>query len=87
MKENQGAAQVTTFLNETLREKLYPQLHNAFDRQLRLLRDIGIGVERKRAQVITPAIEEMLWEKGVIGVHSAQALLNAIFFITEKISA
>lgn len=84
MKETQGAANVTTFLNGQLREKFYPQLHNALDRQLRFLRNNGIGIERKRAQIITHDIEEKLWEEGVIGVCSPQALLNAVFFYNGK---
>ena len=40
------------------RERFYLQLNSALDRQLRMLRMNGIGVERKRAQVITPAIED-----------------------------
>ena len=66
-KETQGAANVITFLNAELREKYYPQLHNALNRQLRLFCNNGIGVERKRAQIVTQQNEEKLWEEGVIG--------------------
>ena len=83
MKEYQGAINVTTFLNGKLREKHYPQLHFALDRQLRQLRELRIGVECKRAEIITPAIEDQLWEEGVMGVYSPQALLN-VFFIWAK---
>ena len=85
MKECQGAANITTFLNAQLREKCYPQLHHAFDRQLRYLRDSGIGIERKLAQIITPVIEDKLWEEGVIGVHSPPSLLNAVFLRWESV--
>lgn len=47
MKEFQGAVHVTTFLNAKLREKYYPLLHNALDRQLQFLCQNGIGIERK----------------------------------------
>ena len=80
MKECQGAIHVTTFLNAKLREKYYPQLNNALDRQLRFLCQNGIGIERKRAEIITLSTEEKLWEEGIIGISSPQMLLNAIFF-------
>lgn len=44
-------------------------MNSALDRQLRMLRSSGIGVERKHAQVITPDIE---------------SLLNVIFFYNGK---
>ena len=37
IKGCQGAANVTTVLNNQLQEKYYPQLHNAFDRKMRAL--------------------------------------------------
>ena len=51
MKENQGAA----------RERYYPQLNATLDRQLRMLRNSGIGTERKRAEVITADVEAQMW--------------------------
>lgn len=80
MKEQQGAVNVVSFMEKASREKVYPQLNNAFDRQLRMLRSSGIGIERKRAQVITPDIRQQMWRMGVLGYHSPEALLNAVFF-------
>ena len=57
-----------------------PHLHIALDRILRLSWENGIGVERKRAAIITRDIESKLWEAGVIGCHSPQALLHAVSF-------
>ena len=84
MKQQQGPASVVNFVEKSEREKHYPQLHNALDRVLRHLRESGIGIERKRAALITPDIEAKLWETGVIGCHSPQALLNAVFFYNGK---
>lgn len=44
MKQNQGAANVISFVDKSEREKNYPRLHSALDRILRLLRENGIGV-------------------------------------------
>ena len=45
MKQNQGP-HLPSFVEKSLREKFFPQLHNALDRHLRHLRESGIGVER-----------------------------------------
>ena len=84
MKQFQGAQNVTNFVDKTEREKHFPQLHNALDRVLRQLRQSGIGVECRRAALITDDIESKLWETGVIGIHSPQALLHAVFFYNGK---
>ena len=84
MKENQGAANFMSFIEKTSREKYYPQLNSSLDRQLRMFRNSGIGTEHKRAEVITADIEAQMWAEGVLGFHSPQALLSAVFFYTGK---
>lgn len=84
MKQNLGAVNVVSFIEKATREKYFPCYHNALDRMLRVLRENGIGIERKRAQVITQDIEAKLWESGVLGLHSPQSLLNAVFFYNGK---
>ena len=84
MKENQGAANITSFVEKASREKYYPQLNATLDRQLCMLRNSGIGTERKRAEVITADVEAQMWAEGVLGFHSPQALLNSIFFYNGK---
>ena len=81
-KANLGAVNVKSFIDKKERERFYPQLNSGLDRQLRMLRMNGIGVERKCAQVITPAIEQQLWIKGILGLHSPLSLLNTVFFFT-----
>ena len=85
MKKNIGAANLVSFVEKSSREKSYPKLHNAMDWQLRMLRNNRIGVERKRAQIITADIEVQLWAKGILGCHSPQALLNSVFFYNGKL--
>ena len=41
----------------------------------------GIGATKNQARVVTPNEESMLWEKGTIGTHSPNALLNAFFLL------
>ena len=75
---------VVNFVDKSSREKNYPLLQNALDRHLRMLRVNGIGIERKRAAVITTDQEAKLWEQGIIGFGTPQALLNAVFFYNGK---
>ena len=84
MKYNQGACNVISCVDKVEREKNYPCLPNALDRILRLLWENGIGVERKRAAIIMPDMESRVWETGVIGCHTPQALLQPVFFYNGK---
>ena len=45
------------------------------------LRDDGVGVRVKHAEVMIPNVEAHLWNAGVVGVDSPSALLNAAFFM------
>ena len=40
-------------MDSRCREFYYPTLNNGLDQQLRMLRQKGIGLERKRAMLIT----------------------------------
>lgn len=52
---------------------------NALDRQLKYLRNIGVGVVKKQVPVITHEAENMLWERKIIGIDTPQSLLNTVF--------
>ena len=67
MKQRFGAVNVINFVDKSTREKYFPLLHNALDRTLRELHENGIGME---------CSENKLWNVGIIGTHSSQALLN-----------
>ena len=60
---------------------LFPLKRHALDQQLRFLRKNGIGVQKKRAPVITREVEDQLWASGTLGLDSPTSLLNAIFFL------
>ena len=71
-------------MDSRCREFYYPTLNNGLDQHLRMLRQKGIGLERKRATLITQEHEDLLWRDGIMGDHSPAALLNAIFFYNGK---
>ena len=47
---------------------------------MKRLKSAGIGARAHKAEPLTPEEEEVLWEKGVLGDHSPQALLNTVFY-------
>ena len=81
MKEKFGP-NTSNFLSKT--DAQFCMFKNALDRQLRFLRESGVGVERKRASIITSEDEEKLWTTGVLGTHNPTALLNAVFYLNGK---
>ena len=70
------------FLSKT--EAQFSMFRNALDRQLWFLRGNGVGVEWKRASIITAEYEDKLWTSGVLGIHNPVALLNAVFYLNGK---
>ena len=60
-------------LSTSLRELLEK---GALDHQLQTLHANGIGVQRKRTDIIMPEIENTFWMKGILSCHSPASLLN-----------
>ena len=49
------------------------------------LRAAGIGTHVKKTSFITAEQEDILWNKGLLGSHSSEALLNTVFFYNVKL--
>ena len=75
LKENLNSCQFMISKNPA-----YKPFHNALNNTSKRLLSEGIGAMKNQARVVTPDEENKLWEKGKIGMHSPNALLNAIFF-------
>ena len=58
----------------------FRDLHMMLDTVCVSLRKEGIGAEVKHAAVISLEHEELLWQKGALGVHSPDSLLRAVFY-------
>jgi len=54
-------------------ESVFQSLHND-----------GVGAEIKHIPLITKEEEATLWEKGILGDASSQALLRSVFFLNGK---
>ena len=59
-------------------------LHNSLDSLYHKLRTMNVGTVVKHAEVFSKDEEVQLWETGTLGIHSPQALLNAVFFLNGK---
>ena len=45
---------------------------------------MGVGAEVKHTSLISTEEENELWEKGVLGIDTPEALLNAVFYLNGK---
>ena len=48
---------------------------------MKRLRSSGLGVKKRQAEPITIEEENILWEKGVLGEHDSQTLLDTVLFL------
>lgn len=62
----------------------FREMHTIIDRYFRELREGGVGAEVKHTSVISKGEENMLWEKGVLGVDTPESLLRAVFYYNGK---
>ena len=49
-----------------------------------MLRQAGVGVEKRHCGVLDVMAENKLWESKVLGAHSPKALLNTVFYLNGK---
>ena len=62
------------------RDQAFAEFRTVLDAEMKRLKAAGIGSRAHKAEPLTPEEEEMLWDKGVLGDHSPQALLNTVFY-------
>ena len=64
-----------------LKQYAFADLKTTLDAEMKRLKRAGVGNSKKQAEPLSEEEEEeLLWTKGVLGDHSAQALLNTVFF-------
>ena len=60
----------------------FEEFRQTLDAEMKRLRRVpGVPVGPKRAEPISGAEEELLWEKGVLGSHSPQALVDTMVYM------
>ena len=62
------------------RDQDFAEFRGVLDAEMKRLKASGIGSQKRQAEPLSLEEEELLWEKGVLGDHSPQALLNTVFF-------
>ena len=62
------------------KDKQFAQARSVLDSEMKRLKAHGIGSIKRKAEPLTVEEEEILWNKGILGDHSPQALLNTVFF-------
>lgn len=63
------------------KDSFFAGFRKTLDGEMKRLRSIGLGVTSKQAEPLTVEEENQLWEQGLLGDHSPQTLLEAIFFL------
>ena len=58
--------------------------HGTMESVFQSLHSEGIGAEVKHIPLITKEEEAMMWEKGVLGDLTPQALVRSVFFLNGK---
>ena len=55
--------------------------HELLDSELKRLNSIGKYVYKRKAEVITADMEEILWQKGLSDDHSLQVLVDILVYL------
>ncbi|XP_065902920.1 zinc finger MYM-type protein 2-like [Dysidea avara] len=59
----------------------FSQFQMVLDAEMKRLQSAGIGTVHRKAEPITCDEEEILWQKGILGDHTAEALLNTMVYM------
>jgi hypothetical protein len=63
-----------------LDDKKYQGLRSVLDSKMKELSGRGLGLNRKKADIITAEQENIMWCKKVLGRESPQQLLDTVLF-------
>lgn len=65
----------------------FSEFRKILDARMKELLQMGFGTKVKQAQAVLPEDEKVLWEKGVFGNSTAEALQSTVFFYACKLFA
>lgn len=55
------------------------EVHQVLDGRMKQVTAACIAMMKKQAQLLTPAQEDLLWDKGIFTIETADGLVNAVF--------
>ena len=61
----------------------YTDFRATLDSEMKRLQGEGVGSEKRQEEIITEEKEEQLWQKGILGDHTLQSLLDTMVFCNE----
>ena len=67
-------------LVDIYKDPLFAYFRGVFDSVLKELHQQGIRIYKKQAEVISPEVEERLWNEGVLGDDTPKKLLDTLAF-------
>ena len=79
-----GALSLSSVLTSWIKANLVSGVCESVARQLR--KD-GVGASIKYAAIVTPEEENLLLDKGMMGIYAPKPLVRAIFFLLGRLSA
>lgn len=59
-------------------------MHTIIDNYFHELHAEGVGAEVKHTSIISNEEEDRLWEEGILGVNTPEALLHALFYLSGQ---
>ena len=65
----------------------FSELSGVCESVSRQLRKDGVGASVKHAAIITPEEEDILLDKGLMGIYAPKPLVRAVFFMLVRLSA
>ena len=66
------------------KQPVFDRSRKALDARMKQLTMQGVGTATKSSEPLTAEQEILLWDKGVFSVHSAEGLINAVFWYNCK---
>lgn len=63
---------------DVFKDAEFAEFRRCLDSEMKRLQRAGLGSRRRKAEPLTPAEEEMLWKKGLLGDGTPQSLVDTI---------
>ena len=62
-------------------DKSFDGMRKVLDSKMKELSSRGLGIERRRAEVISEEQEDIMWSKGILGTDNPRKLLDTLVYL------